>query len=162
MELKIAATNRPVNVTSGDLQPVQCDVSTSDPDIHIVQLLPGQQIHIKAHVRMGNGLIHRKWSPVTAVYFNYTPNIISNVARPEVWCSDPQPVTQWPHVDTKPVSVYDEAAQEYTFVFETAGQMSPRATFQETLQTFLEKVRCMHTDVGNLTLASHMTLAARV
>jgi len=64
-------------VYSSDLKPDPSNptVRPVNPDIPIAKLAPGQRIKLEAYARLGVGLQHAKWQPVTVCYHRYIASI---------------------------------------------------------------------------------------
>jgi DNA-directed RNA polymerase subunit D len=83
--LEAEAGNEPRMVYSSDLKP-ESDVVPVSGNIPIVKLGPQQKLRLEAYARLGRGLEHAKWQPVSACAYKYQPKVSvspENLANPE-------------------------------------------------------------------------------
>ena len=60
-------------VYSGDLIPENADVSPAVKKIPIVKLATNQRLKLEAYAKLGKGLEHAKWQPVSASTYKFMP-----------------------------------------------------------------------------------------
>jgi DNA-directed RNA polymerase subunit D len=83
--LEAEATSEPVMVYSSDLKP-ESDVTPVSGNVPIVKLGPQQKVRLEAYARLGRGLEHAKWQPVSACAYKYLPKVSvnpDNLSNPE-------------------------------------------------------------------------------
>lgn len=130
------------DVTSLELRSTHEDVrpileSPQSPGILLVKLRKNQEIKVKCIAKKGVGKEHAKWSPTTAVAFEYDPD---NVLRHTTFWTEGDVNGEWPlsqntelgryvdpsapHPDDPP---YDPAAEpnKYYFCVESVGSLKP-------------------------------------
>ena len=72
-------------VYSSDLRP-ESDVTPVSGNIPIVKLGPMQRMRLELYARLGRGMEHAKWQPVSACAYKYLPKVSlnpDNLANPE-------------------------------------------------------------------------------
>lgn len=75
LTLDVEATESIKTVYSGDLKPENIEIIPVNDKIPIVKLSPGQKIRLEAYVRLGKGMSHAKWQPVSVCAYKYLPQI---------------------------------------------------------------------------------------
>jgi len=83
--LEAEAVDEPVMVYSSALQ-AEGDATPVSGGIPIVKLAPMQKLKIEAYARLGRGLEHAKWQPVSACAYKYLPKVTlnaENLANPD-------------------------------------------------------------------------------
>lgn len=83
--LEVEASDEPVMVYSSHLKP-EGDVTPVSGNIPIVKLGAEQKLRIEAYARLGKGLEHAKWQPVSASAYKYLPSVTlnpDNLSNPE-------------------------------------------------------------------------------
>jgi len=83
--LEAEAVNEPVMVYSSQLKAEGDAVPVSD-NIPIVKLGPMQKLKLEVYARLGRGLEHAKWQPVSACAYKYLPKVnlnADNLANPD-------------------------------------------------------------------------------
>jgi len=75
LTLNVEAKDEPVTVYSKDLQPQDPNVKPVTGDIPILKLAPGQKVKLEAYARLGKGVDHAKWQPVSLCVHKYYPSI---------------------------------------------------------------------------------------
>ena len=81
LRLEAAAENDSITVYSGDIVSDDPDVAPVYKNIPIVVLAPGQRLVIEMRARLGRGIEHIKWSPVTVATNRYVAKININKSR---------------------------------------------------------------------------------
>ena len=69
------AGSEPIAVRAGDLKTDDPDIRPAYPEIPVTLIGPGQRIAFDARIRLGRGLEHIKWSPVTVAGTRYVASI---------------------------------------------------------------------------------------
>ena len=83
--LEAEAKDESLMVYSSDLKP-EGDVTPVNGNIPIVKLGPTQRLRLEVYARLGHGIEHAKWQPVSACAYKYVPRITlnsENLANPE-------------------------------------------------------------------------------
>jgi DNA-directed RNA polymerase subunit D len=83
--LEAEAKDEPLMVYSSDLKP-ESDVTPVSGNIPIVKLGPTQRLRLEVYARLGRGIEHAKWQPVSACAYKYLPKVTlnsENLANPE-------------------------------------------------------------------------------
>lgn len=83
--LEAEAAVEPVMVYSSDLKP-ETDITPVSGNIPIVKLGPSQRLRLELYARLGRGIEHAKWQPVSACAYKYLPKVTlnpDNLANPE-------------------------------------------------------------------------------
>jgi DNA-directed RNA polymerase subunit D len=75
--LESEATDEPVMVYSSDLKG-ESGVSPVSGNIPIVKLGPSQKLRLEVYARLGKGIEHAKWQPVSACAYKYQPKVLVN------------------------------------------------------------------------------------
>jgi len=84
--LEAEGANEPIMVYSSDLK-AETDVTPVSGNIPIVKLGPTQKLRLEVYARLGHGIEHAKWQPVTACAYKYLPKISlipENLSNPEL------------------------------------------------------------------------------
>lgn len=81
LTLDVEASEEARVVHSGDLKPEDADIRPANEKIPIVKLAPGQKLKFEAYARLGKGLEHAKWQPVSACTYRFIPKIKINLKR---------------------------------------------------------------------------------
>ncbi|KDN49910.1 RBP11-like subunits of RNA polymerase [Tilletiaria anomala UBC 951] len=119
-------------------KPVGID-SPDSPGILIAKLAAGQQLKLKCIARKGFAKEHAKWSPVSAVGFEYDPY---NTLRHTAYWYEVDAKAEWPlsknaeqedPPDEKAPFDYTRKADKFYFDVETVGSMAP----EEVVETGL-------------------------
>ena len=90
--LEAEATEHSISVYSGDLKPESDLIRPVSDRIPITKLGPGQRLKLEAYARLGRGLEHAKWQPVSGSTYKYVPKVRvrpDNLANPDEvvrWC----------------------------------------------------------------------------
>ena len=99
--LEVESVDEPVMVYSSDLKG-ESDVTPVSGSIPIVKLGPSQKLKLELYAKLGRGLEHAKWQPVSACAYKYLPKITlnsDNLANPaeviricptDVYVNDPE------------------------------------------------------------------------
>ncbi len=83
--LEAEAIEEPVMIYSSDLKP-ESDATPVSGNIPIVKLGPMQRLKLEVYARLGRGLEHAKWQPVSACAYKYLPKVTltpENLANPD-------------------------------------------------------------------------------
>jgi DNA-directed RNA polymerase subunit D len=83
--LEAEAGEEAVMVYSSDLK-AESDVTPVSGNIPIVKLGPSQKLRLEVYARLGHGIEHGKWQPVSACAYKYLPKVSlnpENLANPE-------------------------------------------------------------------------------
>jgi len=83
--LEVEARDEPLMVYSSDLRP-ETDIAPVSGNIPIVKLGPSQKLRLELYARLGRGMEHAKWQPVSAAAYKYLPAVKlnpDNLANPE-------------------------------------------------------------------------------
>jgi len=75
--LEAEAAGESVMVYSSDLKP-ETDVTPVSGNIPIVKLGPSQRLRLELYARLGRGIEHAKWQPVSACAYKYLPKVALN------------------------------------------------------------------------------------
>ncbi len=90
--LEAEATEHSISVYSGDLKPESDLIRPVSDRIPITKLGPSQRLKLEAYARLGKGLEHAKWQPVSGSTYRYVPKVRvrpENLANPDEvvhWC----------------------------------------------------------------------------
>jgi DNA-directed RNA polymerase subunit D len=83
--LEIEASDEPLMVYSSHLKS-ESDVTPVSANIPIVKLGAKQKLRLEAYARLGRGIEHAKWQPVSACAYKYQPSVTldpDNLSNPE-------------------------------------------------------------------------------
>ncbi|MEM2122303.1 MAG: DNA-directed RNA polymerase subunit D [Candidatus Bathyarchaeia archaeon] len=75
LTLETEAGEEAKTIYSGDLEPQDPEIHPVSPTIPLVKLAPGQKIRLEAYARLGKGMEHAKWQPVSICAYKYYPII---------------------------------------------------------------------------------------
>jgi DNA-directed RNA polymerase subunit D len=73
LTLDVEAKDEIRTVYSGDLVPEDPNITPVSDKVPIVKLAPAQKVRLEAYAKLGKGMTHAKWQPVSASYYRYTP-----------------------------------------------------------------------------------------
>jgi DNA-directed RNA polymerase subunit D len=73
--LEAEAHDKTITVYSGDIKCNDPKIKPVSDKIPIVKLAPRQKIKLEAYARLGRGLEHAKWQPVSACGYKFLPKI---------------------------------------------------------------------------------------
>jgi len=82
--LEAEATDDTITVYSGDLKSEDPHVKPVVDKIPIVKLAPGHKLKLEAYARLGRGIEHAKWEPVSACAYKYQPRVSVNMKKCDV------------------------------------------------------------------------------
>jgi DNA-directed RNA polymerase subunit D len=172
--LEAEAVSEPVMVYSSDLK-AEGGVTPVSGNIPIVKLGPAQRLRLELYARLGRGIEHAKWQPVSACAYKYLPKVTlnaDNLANPEeviricptdVYAHDPESgivvrdelactlcmncVEKAVPVDAKKVFPVKIEGDDTAFLFyvESTGALAPRRIVSEAAKV-LEKKASLLTD----------------
>jgi DNA-directed RNA polymerase subunit D len=83
--LEAEATTETMMVYSSDLKP-ETEVTPVSGGIPIVKLGPSQKLRLELYARLGRGIEHAKWQPVSVAAYKYQPKVTlnpGNLSNPE-------------------------------------------------------------------------------
>jgi len=109
--LEVESVDEPVMVYSSDLKGDSTVVPVSGV-IPIVKLGPGQRLKLELYAKLGRGLEHAKWQPVSACAYKYLPSVTltaENLANPEKVIQVCPTDVYIPNPDSK-IAIRDELA----------------------------------------------------
>lgn len=81
LTLDVEATDGVKTVYSGHLMPENPEIRPISDGIPLVKLAPGQKIRLEAYARLGRGMDHAKWQPVSLCVYKYLPRIRIDESR---------------------------------------------------------------------------------
>ena len=158
--LEVESVDEPVMVYSSDLKG-ESDVTPVSGNIPIVKLGPSQKLKLELYAKLGRGLEHAKWQPVSACAYKYLPKITlnsDNLANPaevirvcptHVYVSDPENkiavrdelactlcmdcVEKATPIDSKKPSPVKVEEDDAAFIFyvESTGALAPKRIVSE-------------------------------
>jgi DNA-directed RNA polymerase subunit D len=73
LTLDVEAVDGVRTVYSGNLVAEDPNIAPVSDKVPIVKLAPGQKVRLEAYAKLGKGMTHAKWQPVSASYYRYTP-----------------------------------------------------------------------------------------
>jgi len=79
--LEVEAHDKTITVYSGDIKCNDPKIKPVSDKIPIVKLAPGQKLKLEAYARLGRGLEHAKWQPVSACGYKFLPKITIDKKR---------------------------------------------------------------------------------
>lgn len=150
-----------LDVTSKELasaheqvRPVHDGTSPENPGILLAKLRRGQEIRVRCIAKKGVGKEHSKWSPVSAVAFEYDPD---NLLRHTNYWVEEDVNQEWPHSTYSPQGVYpdehnnipyDPTAEPDKFYFrvEAVGSLRPE-------EILLQAIAILQGKLGAIQLA---------
>ncbi len=174
--LESEALDEPVMVYSSELKP-EGEATAVSPGIPIVKLGPGQKLKLEVYARLGRGLEHAKWQPVSACAYKYLPKVTlhaDNLANPDevirvcpthVYAGDPENkiivrdelactlcmdcVDKAVPIEQKRTFPVKIESDETTFLFyvESTGALPPKRIVQEA-SNILDKKAIALTDLA--------------
>ena len=166
--LEAEAVDEPVMVYSSDLKGESGVTPVSD-NIPIVKLGPSQKLRLEVYARLGKGIEHAKWQPVSACAYKYLPNVqvnADNLSNPDevirvcptdVYARDPESkivvrdemactlcmdcVEKTVPLDSKRAFPVKVTGDETSFVFyvESTGAIPPRRIVTEAAKLIDKK-----------------------
>jgi len=135
-------TTRDLRSSDDYVVPVHAD--DNDPGILIVKLKRGQSLRLRCIAKKGVSKEHAKWSPVSAVGFEYDPH--NNLRHSEYWYEE-DPKLEWPlsknaAEETPAEGPFDYNAEPRRFYFdvETTGALRPEDVMVASLRILQEKL----------------------
>jgi DNA-directed RNA polymerase subunit D len=81
LTLEVESQDETVVVYSSDLKPQDPNVKPVSDKIPIVKLAPRQKIRLEAYAKLGRGIEHAKWQPVSACAYKYLPHVTIDSKR---------------------------------------------------------------------------------
>ena len=141
---------------SGDLKPEDGTTKPANKKIPIVKLAPGQKLKFEAYAKLGKGLEHAKWQPVSACTYKFMPkikvdlrkcngcgdcikycpkNVFSTenskpMVKDELKCTLCTECIRNCSIDPSPIKIeYDD--NSFIFFIESNGSMSPSRLVEE-------------------------------
>lgn len=171
--LEAEAVGEPVMVYSSDLKP-EGEVTPVSGNIPIVKLGPAQRLRLELYARLGRGVEHAKWQPVSACAYKYLPKVSlnpDNLANPEeviricptdVYAHDPERrivvrdelactlcmdcVEKAVPVDGKKVFPVKIEGDDTAFLFyvESTGALAPRRIVSEAAKVLDKKASSLN------------------
>jgi DNA-directed RNA polymerase subunit D len=75
LTLEAEATDKSMIVYSGDLKSENPDITPVSDKIPIVKLAPEQRLNLEAYARLGKGINHAKWQPVSMCTYRHLPKV---------------------------------------------------------------------------------------
>jgi DNA-directed RNA polymerase subunit D len=166
--LEAEAVDESVMVYSSSLK-AEGDAVPVSGNIPIVKLGPMQKLKVEAYARLGRGLEHAKWQPVSACAYKYLPKVTlnaENLANPEevirvcptdVYAHDPENkiavrdelactlcmdcVSKAVPVDSKKTFPVKIEGDETAFIFyvESTGSIPPKRIVEEAAKVLQKK-----------------------
>jgi DNA-directed RNA polymerase subunit D len=79
--LEVEAQDETITVYSSELKPQDPNVKPVSERIPIVKLASKQKIRLEAYAKLGRGLEHAKWQPVSACAYKYLPQVTIDPKR---------------------------------------------------------------------------------
>jgi DNA-directed RNA polymerase subunit D len=170
--LEAEAAVEPIMVYSSDLKS-ETDVTPVSGNIPIVKLGASQKLRLELYARLGRGVEHAKWQPVSACAYKYLPKITlnpDNLANPEeviricptdVYVRDPESrimvrdelactlcmecVGKARPVDSKKPPPVKVEGDESSFIFyvESTGALPPRTIVSEAAKVLDKKASAL-------------------
>jgi len=171
--LEAEAVDEPVMVYSSDLKGESGVTPVSD-SIPIVKLGPSQKLRLEVYARLGKGIEHAKWQPVSACAYKYLPNVqvnADNLSNPDevirvcptdVYARDPESkivvrdemactlcmdcVEKAVPLDSKRAFPVKVTGDETSFVFyvESTGAIPPRRIVTEAAKLIDKKATSLN------------------
>jgi len=75
LTLDVEAVDETRTVYSEDLVSEDPNIVPVSSKIPIVKLAPGQKVRLEAYAKLGRGVAHAKWQPVSACAYRYVPTV---------------------------------------------------------------------------------------
>jgi DNA-directed RNA polymerase subunit D len=75
LTLEAEAAEKSTTVYSGELKPENPDIAPVSDKIPLVKLAPEQKLNLEAYARLGKGMKHAKWQPVSMCTYMYLPEV---------------------------------------------------------------------------------------
>jgi DNA-directed RNA polymerase subunit D len=73
LTLDVEAKEGNRTVYSGDIVPEDPHIAPISEKIPLVKLAPGQRVRLEAYAKLGKGMVHAKWQPVSSCIYRYVP-----------------------------------------------------------------------------------------
>jgi DNA-directed RNA polymerase subunit D len=73
LTLDVEAKNEQRTVYSGDMVPEDPHIAPVSEKIPLVKLATGQKVRLEAYAKLGKGMTHAKWQPVSSCIYRYVP-----------------------------------------------------------------------------------------
>ncbi len=73
LTLDVEAKNEQRTVYSGDMVPEDPHISPVSDKIPLAKLATGQKVRLEAYAKLGKGMAHAKWQPVSSCIYRYVP-----------------------------------------------------------------------------------------
>jgi len=81
LTLDVEAKNEQQTVYSGDMVPEDPHVAPVSDKIPLVKLATGQKVRLEAYAKLGKGMTHAKWQPVSSCIYRYVPIVKIDQAK---------------------------------------------------------------------------------
>ncbi len=81
LTLEVESQDETIIVYSSELKPQDPNVKPVSDKVPIVKLAPKQKIRLEAYAKLGRGLEHAKWQPVSACAYKYLPHVTVDPKR---------------------------------------------------------------------------------
>ncbi|RKP35062.1 DNA-directed RNA polymerase, partial [Dimargaris cristalligena] len=143
----LEVTSRHFVSSDPNIVPVTTD--DDDPGVLIVKLRKGQELKVNCLTKKGVAKEHAKWSPVSAIGFEYDPH--NRLRHTHYWVEEDEK-KEWPlsknaveEPEVQEGDVFDFNAEPNRFYFrvETVGSLSPVDIFQTSIAVLLDKLGTM-------------------
>jgi len=73
LTLDVEAKDKQRTVYSGDMVPEDPHIAPVSDKIPLVKLVTGQKVRLEAYAKLGKGMNHAKWQPVSSCVYRYVP-----------------------------------------------------------------------------------------
>ena len=73
LTLDVEAKNEQRTIYSGDMVPEDPHIAPVSNKIPLVKLATGQKVRLEAYAKLGKGMVHAKWQPVSSCIYRYVP-----------------------------------------------------------------------------------------
>ena len=73
LTLDVEAKNEQRTIYSGDMVPEDPHIAPVSDKIPLVKLATGQKVRLEAYAKLGKGMVHAKWQPVSSCIYRYVP-----------------------------------------------------------------------------------------